>query len=186
MSLRQVYLAANSFANGIYFMIMSESSLGKHTGTRALLDDSSRSLLDAERGPYVYWRTSVQSVDPDLQQTLQEDPSENQIRTVQGILFSDNSLIWNTEGPRHEALCAGANESWDQVVGRIEVNQYGPIWGHKSNRDEIRVDGLSREVIEKLTPFVVKHFPADSNAKMKRSEERRVGKEGRSRWSPYH
>ena len=30
------------------------------------------------------------------------------------------------------------------------------------------------------------HFPAKYRSKINRSEERRVGKECRSRWSPYH
>ena len=29
-------------------------------------------------------------------------------------------------------------------------------------------------------------YVADNNSGLQRSEERRVGKEGRSRWSPYH
>ena len=34
--------------------------------------------------------------------------------------------------------------------------------------------------------FVLKHFVYKPVAKFLRSEERRVGKECRSRWSPYH
>src|SRR2546428_13675698 len=45
--------------------------------------------------------------------------------------------------------------------------------------DPGRVDGLEqREVLGR--------HPADAGQLVERSEERRVGKEGRSRWSPYH
>ena len=50
------------------------------------------------------------------------------------------------------------------------------------------VDALSfteaeARIIEEITPFISGEFTVSD---IKRSEERRVGKECRSRWSPYH
>ena len=46
-------------------------------------------------------------------------------------------------------------------------------------RDKLVAAGVPREEVA----FI---HDADTEAKKKRSEERRVGKECRSRWSPYH
>ena len=56
----------------------------------------------------------------------------------------------------------------------------------------IRFSGVSRRYAHKI-PFMVKinhnqllTYPNVGDQVMYRSEERRVGKECRSRWSPYH
>ena len=41
---------------------------------------------------------------------------------------------------------------------------------------KVKIDGLAEAVMKELTEY----------ADLARSEERRVGKECRSRWSPYH
>ena len=43
----------------------------------------------------------------------------------------------------------------------------------------------AKDAPEFVSPYVKRRLPADSY-KQGRSEERRVGKECRSRWSPYH
>src|SRR2546427_7401985 len=48
-------------------------------------------------------------------------------------------------------------------------------------RPRERLQGVRRAVIQAVIPL-----PRDANLNLPRSEERRVGKECRSRWSPYH
>src|SRR2546430_3389379 len=48
----------------------------------------------------------------------------------------------------------------------------------------IRLLARSLSLVFKQTPAVIRH--CGSRTKYRRSEERRVGKECRSRWSPYH
>ena len=45
---------------------------------------------------------------------------------------------------------------------------------------------FSKNVMDRPENFYEENFDASSFAKIMRSEERRVGKECRSRWSPYH
>ena len=67
-------------------------------------------------------------------------------------------------------------ESIDAIVARYE----GKMYGH------LKVD-LAEVAVEKLSPMRerILELVADP-AEHRRSEERRVGKECRSRWSPYH
>src|SRR3989441_12467563 len=58
----------------------------------------------------------------------------------------------------------------------------GKRTGHAAVR--IAVDMVEEKLITKKE--AVRRIPADSLAHLLRSEERRVGKECRSRWSPYH
>ena len=46
--------------------------------------------------------------------------------------------------------------------------------------------GKTFEVDNPFTEEVIASVPASDEADVNRSEERRVGKECRSRWSPYH
>ena len=66
-------------------------------------------------------------------------------------------------------------------AGRITVNGIKAELGTRADpeRDEIRVDG------KPLAPKA-EHVYLLLNKPRGRSEERRVGKECRSRWSPYH
>src|ERR1043166_10085239 len=54
--------------------------------------------------------------------------------------------------------------------------------GHR--RRTAQIDRVLREILE-ISADCVLHVAAPAGAR-KRSEERRVGKECRSRWSPYH
>src|SRR5256885_17224877 len=65
----------------------------------------------------------------------------------------------------------------DAKVARLRHRQPGTAAGvDRSKRREIHVD-IQRETVIS---------PAAGHADAERSEERRVGKECRSRWSPYH
>ena len=82
---------------------------------------------------------------------------------------------WKKDERFLRALKKGKEISDDRVVRSL----YERATGFTHPEDDIRiVDG---EV--KITQ-VLKHYPPDTGAA--RSEERRVGKECRSRWSPYH
>src|SRR6266571_8907708 len=50
----------------------------------------------------------------------------------------------------------------------------------------VRGHGPQREFAVRLAHGVDAHLPKDAEVAQRRSEERRVGKECRSRWSPYH
>ena len=53
---------------------------------------------------------------------------------------------------------------------------------------DLRVKDLGDEDLLKLRDYIDEHFrvEGDLRREVARSEERRVGKECRSRWSPYH
>src|SRR3712207_9033733 len=66
-----------------------------------------------------------------------------------------------------------------------------PRWTHEDNdqyTDLIEMYASVRDQYRRYCNHVVKHLGARylNNMPGKRSEERRVGKECRSRWSPYH
>src|SRR5690348_18084201 len=56
----------------------------------------------------------------------------------------------------------------------------------EANKGEIRLDEISEILPENDYPHFMCRFIFDLMKKFYRSEERRVGKECRSRWSPYH
>src|SRR3989442_5950968 len=55
----------------------------------------------------------------------------------------------------------------------------------KFERAGVKAAGILDELVQEAD-LVVDCTPEESGYKPLRSEERRVGKEGRSRWSPYH
>src|SRR5256886_9613102 len=71
--------------------------------------------------------------------------------------------------PIYHVLAIGQHR---RAVGRVGDTDRAVRAGHQSGRTRAgRIGGAPRDIRSR---------PAD------RSEERRVGKEGRSRWSPYH
>src|SRR5258707_12276974 len=77
--------------------------------------------------------------------------------------------------------------AWQQSPSGL-VSQYGGIRGSSSfgaTAPKIYVDGVEVAnplLVTQLNPDVIDHVEVIRG----RSEERRVGKECRSRWSPYH
>src|SRR5256885_16029951 len=70
------------------------------------------------------------------------------------------------------------------------VNIYFTVC-NKQGRLVTNLDQANFAVYEDNNPQVITHFSRETNVPLKlvlliRSEERRVGKECRSRWSPYH
>ena len=77
--------------------------------------------------------------------------------------------------------------SFEQSV-RVPLERIGAVIGkggstRKSFEEEL---GVVLSVDSKSGSVVVKCDSIEKGDPMKRSEERRVGKECRSRWSPYH
>ena len=72
-------------------------------------------------------------------------------------------------------------------LGEVDVPA-DRLWGAQTQRSlehfSIGQDLIPREMITAYT--ILKKATATTNHTSKRSEERRVGKECRSRWSPYH
>ena len=67
------------------------------------------------------------------------------------------------------------------------INEFGKVAGYKINAQKSLAflytnDERSEREIKETLPFTI----ATKRIKYLRSEERRVGKECRSRWSPYH
>src|SRR2546425_6766334 len=56
---------------------------------------------------------------------------------------------------------------------------------HLSNPKEFTIERLAEECTQAGWPFFISHDGKETEV-LNRSEERRVGKECRSRWSPYH
>ena len=74
-------------------------------------------------------------------------------------------------------------EDWNTKVGSQEIPGVTGKFGH----------GIQNEVGQRLTEFCQENILVIANSlfqqhkrRLYRSEERRVGKECRSRWSPYH
>ena len=74
-------------------------------------------------------------------------------------------MIIQENGPKHIAIIMDGNRRWAKARG------LKPNGGHKAGADNVKK--------------IVK-YAYECNLKYLRSEERRVGKECRSRWSPYH
>ena len=65
------------------------------------------------------------------------------------------------------------------------INEFGKVAGYKINAQKSLAflftnNKISEREIKETLPFTI------ASKRIKRSEERRVGKECRSRWSPYH
>ena len=101
------------------------------------------------------------------------------------------------EGPKKKML--------DYITARTVMNRLDQVAGPANWRDEyeslpgsavrctlyLRVEDewigkADVGEISDIEPVKGAHSEAFKRAAVKRSEERRVGKEGRSRWSPYH
>ena len=103
-------------------------------------------------------------------------PAESFRNKVQGQGFQNLNVIQGCDGFRvvvrgmddfdtavalqTEARRGSINATVECVKGKDDVGELEAVFGHKRDRDEAR--------------------------QLVRSEERRVGKECRSRWSPYH
>src|SRR5256885_17128385 len=48
------------------------------------------------------------------------------------------------------------------------------------------IANVTRQRVDESAPLLSAALPSGERVQIVRSEERRVGKEGRSRWSPYH
>ena len=64
-----------------------------------------------------------------------------------------------------------------------------PIWGQESSELNLTA-GATKQIddilLNDISDFKFGWTRTSSNVRSQRSEERRVGKECRSRWSPYH
>src|SRR3989454_11148543 len=70
--------------------------------------------------------------------------------------------------------------SWGDLHPHLSWRTRGPLAMPAPGEIQERADALRERLIEWLTAR------GGADAYVVRSEERRVGKEGRSRWSPYH
>src|SRR5256885_17245660 len=112
-----------------------------------------------------------------------------------GILVLTAWLLWKTVGmmprvrPTRVDSRSKSSVTWEDVAGVEEVR--GELMEVVDFlRDPERFERLGARVPKGLLlygpPGTGKTLLAKAVAHESRSEERRVGKEGRSRWSPYH
>ena|SRR6185437_9504709 len=81
--------------------------------------------------------------------------------------------------PAFQKTAAGKDVSFSQSYGASGDQSRAVAAG-------LPADIVALSLAPDITSLVQKHLVAQSWNKDKRSEERRVGKECRSRWSPYH
>src|SRR3712207_9549782 len=77
----------------------------------------------------------------------------------------------------HADHISGARELKAKTVGKVVMHEKAP-----SSAVDLRLEDGDRLWLSDELSLKVLHTPGHA----KRSEERRVGKECRSRWSPYH
>ena len=129
-----------------------------------------------------------------LAKTIREEIEIKGIHTGKEVklsLFADNMILY-TENPK------GATRKLLELI-----NEFGKVAGYKINAQKSLAclytnDVKSEREIKETLPFTtatkrIKYLginlpkeTKDLYAENYRSEERRVGKECRSRWSPYH
>ena len=97
--------------------------------------------------------------------------------TKMGVVKGDKVIV-NREVDHHKEDFAECKTFADQEPIRMAMIR--------------KVPGMTHEIANKLKPAGIKtldqlaDLSTDELVEMTRSEERRVGKECRSRWSPYH
>ena len=65
-----------------------------------------------------------------------------------------------------------------------EMNEWEK-YCNEFDEDQLELDETEHK-IKQMVASIISKYCTDKERKMSRSEERRVGKECRSRWSPYH
>jgi len=106
------------------------------------------------------------------------------------IRYGVNILEWNwRRHPRRGAYCYGADEVSCSRSGENPISFFALEWTSPRLGQVIREVNLKgskgfRGAVQGFENYLGNVIP--NNAVMLRSEERRVGKECRSRWSPYH
>ena len=104
--------------------------------------------------------------------------------TSVGANGDDNDNLDDEDGVSFPELIAGTS-----VTIPVTVTTEGNSWGILNAWFDWNADGDFMDVGEKVTEIPTIVFSSgtiDLPVTIPRSEERRVGKECRSRWSPYH
>jgi len=94
-----------------------------------------------------------------------------------------------------DAVVDGGNSHYHDDIARardlatsgihfVDMGTSGGVWGRE--RGYCLMIGGDDEVVRRLDPIFRTLAPGEGEIPPSRSEERRVGKECRSRWSPYH
>src|SRR3712207_1821255 len=151
--------AAAAWASGAS---ASAGEPARDSGDAAVADDPRNPLLSEWTGPYggvpPFDRVKVSDFKPALEAAMTENLSEvDRIANDTSAPTFENTIV----------ALERAGHAFDRVT-----TVYG-IWSSNMNGPEFQT--VQREMAPKLAAF-----------NDKRSEERRVGKECRSRWSPYH
>ena len=116
-----------------------------------------------------------------LESTLKKENVDEVFRKIVGMRFN---RISNIEYWILENLQVTKEDLPDFVIQESEINE--EIRQGKTDVDYVLDGTLGEGVLNKQYPdFSITYLMTNHN-QMIRSEERRVGKECRSRWSPYH
>ena len=105
------------------------------------------------------------------------------------VAYTEAPVLWDIDidiPPGVMAAIVGPNGSGKSTLIKASLGLVTPVAGH------VRFFGLPHRAVRRRIGYVPQRssvdwdFPTDARDVVTRSEERRVGKECRSRWSPYH
>ena len=110
-------------------------------------------------------------------------PAYNEERTIGRVIDEIKEVMNNTKYKyRILVLDDGSN---DKTVG-VAKKAGAIVYSNKRNKGLAETFREEMRQCLKLKADIIVHTDADGQYVPERSEERRVGKECRSRWSPYH
>src|SRR5215216_6463285 len=92
----------------------------------------------------------------------------------------------NGAGSHLDVCHSSANGNWYWRVGEVGMKPNGPGVSGEVRASAVRAALPSVVNVERPVCGGTSHGPCEAGFESPRSEERRVGKECRSRWSPYH
>src|SRR2546430_8208961 len=110
-------------------------------------------------------------------------------RRAQGGRAIDTVCFFQAEDGIRDLTVTGVQTCALPIFAEFESSAFETLGRHKASV-LLRARQTASFIVEKEEHFVLPNWPAQRSAEsivyQRRSEERRVGKECRSRWSPYH
>ena len=156
---------------------------------------TSTSMVDKRIGTKSY-EVSVDQLAHAIDITSDKNTPEEEKKILKGIARFGNIDVKQIMKPRMDVVAFEKETSFQDILPSIIENRYSRIPIFENSFDSV----IGILYIKDLLPFLDLHHNTESfnwlqllrpayfvpESKKIRSEERRVGKECRSRWSPYH
>ena len=157
---------------------MSEKGLGQRPGPFLEASDSTSLCASGVAPP-----TPHQS-----QQSTAHEKKACWFRDSSGVLDNRPAETSRVLGAQEEAEGSGHGNERACTKERIRCRKWSAVGGRRRSRGICSTDtgNTPRKRISKKWPNIDSLIEGDVVVGDERSEERRVGKECRSRWSPYH